>query len=319
MTQCCAGRRVVRFFACLLLLIMLPLSAMAASAVKKGTVNTSSLRMRAAASTSAKTVTYLKSGTEVEILGTTGQWYKVRYKSFTGYVMSSYIKTGAASKTDYTGKPTVSTLKPGATGDNVRRLQTRLKKLKYYSGEITGKYDSATKIAVQTFQRKKGLYADGIVTKETMAKLYPASEFGGTPPKKLVTERLDWFAGHKYTIPKGAVVEIKDCRTGRVFKAKRWSGGNHMDTEPLTRDDTAIMLSIYGGKWSWNRRPILVKYKDHVYAASMNGMPHEQNTIRSNNFSGHFCIHFYGSKTHGSKRVDPDHRRCEAQAMKYKW
>ena len=47
----------------------------------------------------------------------------------------------------------------------------------------------------------------------------------------------------------------------------------------------------------------------------MNGMPHGTTTISSNNFDGHFCIHFKNSKTHESDKVDPgpsgggDHRQ----------
>ena len=78
------------------------------------------------------------------------------------------------------------------------------------------------------------------------------------------------------------------------------------------------MKSIYG-HWSWKRRPVLVKYNGHVYAASMNGMPHGTQTISGNNFDGHFCIHFYGSKTHGSKKVDAMHQNCEAEALKHSW
>ena len=75
------------------------------------------------------------------------------------------------------------------------------------------------------------------------------------------------------------------------------------------------MKSIYGGSWSWDRRAILVKYNGHVYAASMNGMPHEDDTISDNDFDGHFCIHFTGSKTHGTQRVDEDHQSCVQTAL----
>ena len=91
-----------------------------------------------------------------------------------------------------------------------------------------------------------------------------------------------------------------------------------MDTEPLTAEDTAIMKEIYGGAWSWDRRAILVKYDGHVYAASMNGMPHGTSTI-DNGFDGHFCVHFTGSKTHGTDRVDEDHQAAVAQATQYSW
>ena len=42
-------------------------------------------------------------------------------------------------------------------------------------------------------------------------------------------------------------------------------------------------------------------------------------TIKDNNFDGHFCIHFYGSKTHGTKKVDEMHQNCVAEAMKHTW
>jgi hypothetical protein len=131
---------------------------------------------------------------------------------------------------------------------------------------------------------------------------------------------LDWFADDVSSlIPKKAVVTIKDVRTGKTFKGKRWSGVNHMDTEPLTAEDTAIMKSIYGGSWSWNRRPILILYKNHVYAASMNGMPHGTTTISNNNFDGHFCIHFKNSRTHGTNKVDAAHQKAVAIAAKASW
>ena len=78
------------------------------------------------------------------------------------------------------------------------------------------------------------------------------------------------------------------------------------------------MKKIYG-HWSWKRRAVLVKYNGHVYAGSMNGMPHGTQTIKGNNFDGHFCIHFYGSKTHGSKKVDDMHQKMVAEAMKHSW
>ena len=112
--------------------------------------------------------------------------------------------------------------------------------------------------------------------------------------------------------------EMRPQLTGKTFTAVRWSVSNHMDTEPASRADTAVLKEIYGGSWSWRRRPILVKYNGHVYAASMNGMPHGTSTI-DNGLDGHFCIHFTGSKTHGTDRVDEDHQNAVAAALKYEW
>jgi len=111
---------------------------------------------------------------------------------------------------------------------------------------------------------------------------------------------------------------IKDVRTGKTFNAVRWSGVNHLDAEPATSDDTASFKAIYGGAWSWDRRPILILYKNNVYAASMNGMPHGTTTI-DNDFGGHFCIHFKNSKTHGTEVIDPDHQAAVTAASKATW
>ena len=62
-----------------------------------------------------------------------------------------------------------------------------------------------------------------------------------------------------------------------------------------------------------------MKYNGHVYAASMNGMPHGTDMISGNNFDGHFCIHFHKSKTHGTDKVDAVHQNCVDLAMKYTW
>ena len=42
-------------------------------------------------------------------------------------------------------------------------------------------------------------------------------------------------------------------------------------------------------------------------------------SIDDNNFEGHFCIHFSGSKTHGSKKVDDMHQQCVKEALKHSW
>ncbi len=64
-------------------------------------------------------------------------------------------------------------LVPGSTGTEVRTLQTLLKKLGYYNGEIDGKYGTVTSMAVAKFQQAKGLVADGVfgtVTKQILEK-----------------------------------------------------------------------------------------------------------------------------------------------------
>ena len=72
----------------------------------------------------------------------------------------------------------------GAKGEEVKRLQQRLKDLGYLDSKVDGQYGGGTKRAVIAFQRRNGLDTDGVAGAETQAKLYaeeaiPAPD--GTP------------------------------------------------------------------------------------------------------------------------------------------
>ena len=243
--------------------------------------------------------------------------------SVTGTVNSSTmsrLNSGDARRAN-SSSSTGGTCQRGDSGEAVRKVQKRLIALGYLSGYADGDFGSMTKDAVIAFQKRNGLSATGAVNSNTLAKLNSSSAkraVSDSSSSGKGTERLSWFSGGSNIIPKGATFKVKDCWTGKVFTCRRWSGYNHMDSEPLTRSDANTMQNIYG-HWSWRRRPILVKYNGHVYAASMNGMPHGTSTIGNNGFDGHFCIHFYKSMTHESSQVDSQHQDCVAQAMNYSW
>lgn len=110
-----------------------------------------------------------------------------------------------------------------------------------------------------------------------------------------------------HILPKYTKFTVLDIETGKKFKVQRRAGSNHADVQPLTAKDTSIMKKIYGGKWSWKRRAIIVIHKDQWIAASMHGMPHGAGALQ-NNFPGHFCIHFYGSTTHRTNLMDLSHK-----------
>lgn len=61
--------------------------------------------------------------------------------------------------------------KMGSRGEEVRQIQTRLKKWGYYTGNVDGIYGTQTKNAVKKFQSKNGLEADGIAGKKTLEKI----------------------------------------------------------------------------------------------------------------------------------------------------
>lgn len=64
-------------------------------------------------------------------------------------------------------KADAAVVKMGSRGQTVRTIQTKLKRWGYLNGNVDGIFGSQTKKAVQYFQRKNGLTADGIVGKAT--------------------------------------------------------------------------------------------------------------------------------------------------------
>jgi peptidoglycan hydrolase-like protein with peptidoglycan-binding domain len=273
--------------------------------------------------------------------GTTG-WYRVQYGVIIGYVSKDFVKKKSAAST----ASTVTTVKEnlpdrvsdlgdppkavrvGDRNNDVVKLQKALKILGYYSGTCDGIFGEKTETAVKRFQKAKGLSQDGIAgngtircifgssAEETTAKAVSAAASSKINYK---TEKLDWFKGGSDAIPNGGAFTIKDVRTGTTFRARRLYGGNHLDAEPVTSGDTATMKRIYGGAWSWARRPILLLYGGHVYAASMNGYPHGDQAIMDNGFPGQFCIHFLNSKTHETNKVDADHQAAVKTAAASSW
>lgn len=65
------------------------------SATSKATtieISEDTVNLRRGASTGAKILTSLSKGTECEYLGEEGSWYKIKYKTYTGYVSKKYAK-----------------------------------------------------------------------------------------------------------------------------------------------------------------------------------------------------------------------------------
>lgn len=136
-----------------------------------------------------------------------------------------------------------------------------------------------------------------IMTKENYAKL----------PKSQV-ELLNWSeVKNIFTI--GVDAKVYDVRTGLTYYVRSFSNGLHADVEPVTKEDTAIMLKTYNGTWQWDPRPVWVTINGRTMAASINGMPHGGGVNNSNGMDGQVCIHFRGCTTHnGNKAFAQDHQ-----------
>ncbi|MGF1933746.1 MAG: peptidoglycan-binding domain-containing protein [Nostoc sp. ChiQUE02] len=59
----------------------------------------------------------------------------------------------------------------GSRGETVKTAQNLLKQQGFYTGNVNGVFDNKTHSAVIKFQKSKGLKADGIIGRRTLASL----------------------------------------------------------------------------------------------------------------------------------------------------
>jgi LysM repeat protein len=151
-----------------------------------------------------------------------------------------------------------------------------------------------------------------------------------TPGEKF-GELLDWWSEAQYVVKKQIAFEVMDFYTGKSFFAKRTTGSNHADCEPATYLDTQKMKEIWGGYFSWERRPVIVKISGRSIAASVTAMPHagidtvaggiwtairsggygagyNLDWVKNNGADGVFDIHFLNSTRHKDGQIDLQHQ-----------
>jgi len=80
--------------------------------------------------------------------------------------------SGSSNSSNNTGTSSSSTLRMGSSGAEVKKLQNRLKELKYYNGVVDGDYGQGTYNAVKAFQANNNLTADGVAGPRTLEAIY---------------------------------------------------------------------------------------------------------------------------------------------------
>jgi peptidoglycan hydrolase-like protein with peptidoglycan-binding domain len=235
-------------------------------------------------------------------------------------------------------------LKKGMRGSEVTNLQNDLKKLGYFTMNSTGYFGDYTEGAVKKLQKSNGLLQDGIAGAATISLinrlLGGTSDTSSRGTARQNNYLFPWFGDVTKAFKTGATATVYDIGTGLSFKVKRTYGTNHADVETVTAEDTKTLKKIYGGSWSWSRRAVIVTVGGRKIAASMNGMPHagrddkpanakvsgrsggygygaNLDAVKGNGMDGQFCIHFYGSRTHGTNRVDSGHQAMVKKAAEW--
>ncbi len=84
-------------------------------------------------------------------------------------IITSTVGVIKVSKTGSDATEVLSKL--GSRGDEVRKIQTKLRSLGFFNGSIDGIYGVKTQSAVRQFQKSVGITADGIAGKKTLLYL----------------------------------------------------------------------------------------------------------------------------------------------------
>ena len=72
---------------------------------------------------------------------------------------------------NYSNESVEALSKYGSSGEEVKKIQQKLKNWGYYKGNVDGIYGSKTQAAVKSFQKKNGLKQDGIAGEKTLAAM----------------------------------------------------------------------------------------------------------------------------------------------------
>lgn len=148
--------------------LLSPLRLPAVYAASSSAAVSANVILREEKSTSSKALATIREGKSVEILSTDDTWVKVKTGSLTGYVYAKYLTSTASTASSVSSS---SSLKKGDEGQDVKDMQRALIALGYLSADATGTFGSATREAVEKFQKAEGLNADGIAGQKTLARL----------------------------------------------------------------------------------------------------------------------------------------------------
>lgn len=139
---------------------------------------TASVNLRKGKSTSTTRLATVPNGAEVSVLASEGDYLKITYKSYTGYVLAQYVDVpveylpGKVLPDDLQASLTYIPVYEDSTGREARVLQAALKELGFYTGKVDGVFGSASVTALKAFQNKNGLRADGIASSAVLQFLY---------------------------------------------------------------------------------------------------------------------------------------------------
>lgn len=176
-------------------------------------------------------------------------------------------------------------------------------------GDTLGLIANKHGLSVENLRQLNNLKGDLIYAGQTLVLKGTVSRGGDIDRSDALEENssarygqsVDWFAEGIHILKPNRAFSVTDTATGKVIKLQVLGGSNHCDVEPLTKEDTEVMLSLFNA-WTWTPRPVCIHIDGKDMAASLSGMPHTTiENIQDNEVTGHFDMYLHNSKPHGSE------------------
>ena len=193
-------------------------------------------------------------------------------------------------------KPGPALLAAGASGDQVRDVQARLKQIAWLFGDVTGTYDATTVAAVKGFQAKRAIPVTGEIDQRTMDRL--------TSMTRAPTDGEKHNKAPSTGSATNAPLDPR-CTTGRALCVDKSSS-----TVRWVVDGT--VKATYAARFGSDELPtregafsVLRKSRDHVSTLYHTSMPLAMffSGGQAVHYSPDFAAHGYDGNSHGCVNV----------------
>lgn len=187
-------------------------------------------------------------------------------------------------------------LGPGNAGDQVRDLQARLKQIGWYSTDVSGTYGTVTTAAVQGFQAKRRLPANGVIDQQTLDRLAAMTR----------TPTSDELKNIKPTpaTTTGTRLDAR-CTTGHALCIDKRSQTLRWVVDGRTRGTYAVR---FGASYSPTREGLFhIDFKSADFVSTLYGsaMPYSMffSGGQAVHYSSDFAARGYAGASHGCVNV----------------
>ncbi len=186
-------------------------------------------------------------------------------------------------------------LGPGDAGAEVRELQSRLRQVAWFVGDVTDDYGTATETAVRGFQAKRGIAVTGYVDQRTRDRLAAMTR------EPTTDELANRFPGDADT---SAPLDPR-CRTGRALCVDKSSSTLRWVVDGTVRKTVAVR---FGSSYTPTREgqfAVDSTSRDHVSSLYDTPMPFAMffSGGQAIHYSADFAARGYAGASHGCVNV----------------